>query len=166
MAAIVGAKTMEQVPFLYNGLEHGGIVGEGFDNRPKHEKSSVQGYTVTLEEIFQRFHVPSMIDYMSLDVEGAEGFIMSQFPLQSYTIRILTIERPKTELRDLLEVNGYKQILRLSRFGETLWIHHSVEEELDTTHLMDFHARKQYEDDKARRGALPQIPEPSIETQQ
>ena len=140
---------MERVPFKYSELDHGGIVGEAFDNGQRHRSSSTLEYTVTLHEIFHRFHAPKIIDYMSLDVEGAEYFIMKMFPLSEYTIKIMTIERPKEDLKLLLEKHGYKQVLRLSRWGETLWINSSFEHDMDLSNLDEFHGKKQWEQQKA-----------------
>ena len=149
MGAVVGQKRMEQVHFKFSAEDHGGIVGEGFDNGPRHKRSSLPEYTVTLSEIFEKFQVPNIIDYLSLDVEGAESFILNGFPFNEYQIKVMTIERPKEDLRRVLEQNGYQQILRLSRWGETLWIHSDFAGEMDTTHLSEYEAKKQQEREKA-----------------
>jgi len=150
VGAVVGRDRMDQVDFMFNGLEHGGIVGDGFDNGSHLKHSSSKEFTVTLSEIFRKFEVPRVIDYLSLDVEGAEEFVMTEFPLKEYRIRIMTIERPKEKLRNYLKSHGYVQILRLSRWGETLWIHGGFEAHMDMTHLQEFHGKKQYEEQKAR----------------
>lgn len=145
---------MEHVHFKYSERDHGGIAGQGFDNGPRHQKSATREYTVPLQEIFQRFHAPRVIDYLSLDVEGGEYFIMQAFPLREYTVRIMTIERPNDALKALLEEHGYKQILRLSRWGETLWIHSQFETEMDMSQLQEFHGKRQWEQQKAKAAAL------------
>lgn len=150
VGAVVGRGRMDRVDFRFDGLEHGGIVGEGFDNGSHLRHLSSKEYTVTLREIFRKFDVPKVIDYLSLDVEGAEEFIMTGFPLIEYRIRIMTIERPNENLRNYLEGQGYVQILRLSRWGETLWIHGSFEESMDMTNLQEFHGKEQYKAQKAR----------------
>lgn len=142
VAAVVGKTRMDEIHFRYDGMELGGIVGKDYDNRPKHLPKSRKVYTVTLLEIFQKYEVPSIIDYMSLDVEGAEEFIMGVFPIQDYKIKILSIERPKKGLQDLLALNRYKQIQRLATWGETLWIHESLQDQLDTTHIEDFSSKE------------------------
>ena len=81
VGAVVGQERMEQVYFKYSEQDHGGIAGDGFDNGPRHQKSSTMEYTVPLQEIFQKLQVPNVIDYLSLDVEGAEYFIMKAFPV-------------------------------------------------------------------------------------
>ena len=81
-----------------------------------------------MKSLLQRFNAPSTIDYISLDVEGAEEFIMKDFPFDEYTFLTMTIERPKDELRALLETNGYRHVLDFRR-GDTLWAHKSVYEQ-------------------------------------
>ena len=129
VAAVVGKERMEEVLFRFVGKEYGGIAGEGFDNSLKQD--SDPRYTVTLAEIFKRFNAPKVIDYLSLDVEGAEGFIMENFPLSEYNVSVLTCERPKDPLKALLVKKGYKQFKDLGDFGETLWAHESVMDTLD-----------------------------------
>ena len=60
--------------------------------------------------------------YFSLDVEGAESLVMSDFPFEKYKFKIMTIERPTDDLKDLLRNHGYKQIMKLTLWGETLWV--------------------------------------------
>ena len=154
VGAVVGKNRMDEVRFLFKDVL-GGIVGPEFDNRrAAHLKASERKYTVTLSEIFQKFDVPRVIDYLSLDVEGAEEFIMSSFPLEDYRIRILTIERPQEGLRKILESHGYINILRLSHWGEQLWIHESFQESMDMTHLQDYSGDKQRRAARARKKAL------------
>ena len=49
---------------------------------------------------------PSVMEYLSLDIEGAEFFVMQHFPFDKYKFLTLTVERPK-QLRKLLEDNNY-----------------------------------------------------------
>ena len=68
----------------------GGLVRSGTDNAGRKEVLRVQ--TVPLSEILQRFAVPRTIDFMSLDVEGAESLVMSGFPFETHTVSVLLIE--------------------------------------------------------------------------
>lgn len=105
---------------------YGGLVGKDFDNHKVGRKDDMERrYTVSLRTILQKFNAPKMIDYLSLDVEGAETFIMRDFAWDEYTFRCLTIERPGDELRNILEKAGYKHALDIAR-GDTLWMHKSV----------------------------------------
>lgn len=138
VAAVVGKERMEEVFFRFDGGDHGGIVGDGFDNGKRHKRVSDPRYTVTLKEILERFDAPKVIDYLSLDVEGAEEFIMKDFPMSDYKVALMTVERPKESLRALLDQNGYKSIKRLSSWGETLWAHESLMDSLDLSGLDEF----------------------------
>lgn len=138
VAAIVGNERMDEVHFRFDAGDHSGIAGEGFDNGPKFKSKSLRRYTVTLKEILERFNSPKIIDYLSLDVEGAEELIMLNFPLSEYRISILTVERPKGPLRDVLEKNGFKFLKRLTKWGETLWAHETVMDQLDLNILDGF----------------------------
>jgi FkbM family methyltransferase len=131
VAAVVGNERMEEVRFRFDAGDHGGIAGQGFDNGMKFKAQSQVRYTVTLEEILTKFHAPSHIDYLSLDVEGAEEFIMKGFPFDKYQISIMTTERPSNPLREVLDKNGFKNVARLTRWGEVMWAHKDVWDSLD-----------------------------------
>jgi hypothetical protein len=103
----------------------GGIVHKETDNKNKPISTTERRYTVSLLTAFQKFHVPSVIDYFSLDVEGAESLIMKDFPFTKYQINIMTVERPKPDLWTLLTANGLVYVMDLSNFGETQWVHNS-----------------------------------------
>jgi hypothetical protein len=135
IGAVVGgtqsSSRNEAVYFRMEAGDHGGIAGDGFDNGKRWQKNSQIMYTVPLLEIFQRNNVPKVIDYLSLDVEGAETFIMLGFPLNEYKIKIITAERLKGEIRRYLKEHGYEFVKRLSHFGESLWVHSDYMAELD-----------------------------------
>ena len=59
-------------------------------------------------------------------MEGAEYLIMQHFPWQDYTIKVLTVERPSEELKQLFEKHGYQHLKDLAWWGETLWAHKST----------------------------------------
>jgi Methyltransferase FkbM domain len=67
-----------------------------------------------------------VIDYLSLDCEGAETLVLHDFPFDRYQFTIMTIERPDSTLIETLEVHGYRQLQRLKQWGETLWAHDSA----------------------------------------
>lgn len=135
VAAVVGKEFMQQVHFRFDAGDHGGIAGSGFDNGPRFKSQSEVRYTVTVEEILTKFDAPHHIDYLSLDVEGAEEFIMQGFPFDKYHVSIMTTERPSNPLRELLAKNGFKNIVRLTKWGEIMWAHESVWDSLDMSIL-------------------------------
>ena len=135
VAAIVGQDRMEEIKFNYRGVYGGINRGEDFDNGEEYKTESIPAFTVALQEVLERTDTPHVIDYLSLDVEGAETYIMKNFPLSSYQIKIMTVERPDKELQQHLEANGFKLMGDISHFGETLWIHNDFIGGLDLSML-------------------------------
>lgn len=135
VGAVIGASTMEEVQFKYPNRAgaQGGIVGAQFDNKdPSKFNEDHLRCTVTLLDVFERFRTPKVIDYLTLDVEGAEEFIMQAFPFAQYRFNVLTVERPSDTLKYLLETNGYVFLKLLKQnSGETLWAHKLQLESLD-----------------------------------
>ena len=79
------------------------------------DKGTVAVPCTTLTEIFKSKNVPSDIDYMSLDIEGAEVQALEGFPFDTHTCKIITVEHNlymegpenKMKIKDILERNGY-----------------------------------------------------------
>ena len=121
VAAVVGHERMEKIDFSYSRGEFGGIIKHGMDNENYTEASSA--YTIPLSEILERYNAPREIDYLSLDIEGAETYVMKSFPFSRYRIKVMTVERPDEELRRLFQSHGFVLMATISKFGETIWIH-------------------------------------------
>ena len=71
--------------------------------------------TATLDEILEKAHAPKWIDYMNIDVEGAEYDVLRGFSLERYAVGSFTIEHnyeaEKRELiRKLMESKGYVRV--------------------------------------------------------
>jgi hypothetical protein len=145
IGAVVGQKRMEKVHFRFQAGHHGGIAGEGFDNGKRWQRESLLTYTVTLQEILDRTHAPIEIDYLSLDVEGAEAFVLKNFPLTKYKIKLITAERLRGDARSYLEANGFQFLKRLTKWGESLWAHESVLDSLNMSALERFSPAKKKE---------------------
>lgn len=80
--------------------------------------------TTRLVDVLHHLGAPRKIDYLSLDVEGAESLVLGSFDFSRYSFSVMTIERPKEDLEQALTSHGYrKHPDTLSRFGETLWLH-------------------------------------------
>jgi hypothetical protein len=128
VGAFVGGHDLDLVDVSLANKALGGIIGKEMDNKRSSSKSSSESrYTVSLLTVFKDFRVPKTIDYMSLDIEGAETLVMRSFPFDEYIVKFFTIERPKPELQALLKSHGYKFVQMLVHWGETLWVHESVE---------------------------------------
>lgn len=107
----------------------GGLMGAEFNRATDNRKGRPVG-TLSLTTILRRENAPRVIDYLSLDVEGAEWNIMRDFPFDSYSFRVLSVERPPPQLRELLARHEYKFIGFPGRsFGEELWFSQKFMEE-------------------------------------
>ncbi|KAG7357288.1 methyltransferase FkbM domain containing protein [Nitzschia inconspicua] len=136
VAAIIGNQTMQEIKFRFPKLKapQGGILGEHFDNKSDRWNEGHPRFTVSLLDVFELFDVPKAIDYISLDVEGAEDLVMSSFPFQSYRFNLMTLERPSATLSNLLISNGYV-LLKTIKNVDSLWAHQSILDDLDRTVL-------------------------------
>jgi hypothetical protein len=76
---VVGQKTNEEIRFhVGNDGAMGGIVKDGFDNKPDSvtDQTKVSSYyTVTLTQVLDRMKAPSVIDYFCLDIEGKNRIV-------------------------------------------------------------------------------------------
>jgi hypothetical protein len=133
VAAIIGHKTMEEISFRYprSKAPQGGIIGNQFDNKSDKWNEGHPRYTVSLIDVFTKFQVPAVIDYISLDVEGAEDLVMTSFPFHRYRFNIMTVERPTEVLNNILTAHGYILLKTIKKNVETLWVHHSIMETID-----------------------------------
>jgi len=86
-----------------------GIVSEDTDNKDGDKKSSeiIRIKTRTLDSVLSENNAPDKIDYLSIDVEGAEQRVLGGFSFQKYQFNCITIERPTEHLRALLKEHGY-----------------------------------------------------------
>jgi len=98
----------------------GGIISKDTDNDQKtvdrklqnndfEENKIIKKKTKTLFQILKKNNAPSTIDFLSLDVEGAETRILENFPFDQYIFRIMIIERPNNYLNKIITRNGYKK---------------------------------------------------------
>ncbi len=125
-------QTNHEVDFRVDNKLHGGIVAEDTDNRSslfKFDRNTkkitlLSFQTKTLEQVLDENNAPSVIDYLSLDVEGAETRIMKNFPFDRYTFLAMTIERPTPELNEIFFRNGYV-FVKNSRY-DSFYVHQSI----------------------------------------
>jgi hypothetical protein len=114
-----------QVEFLQNGLLSG-IVDTSTDLKAEVGKNSetIKLKTRPLKTILEEFQAPETIDYMSIDIEGAEERVLLSFPFSKYRFLCMTIERPKPILRDLLHKNGYVLVKEIPGY-DCFYLHES-----------------------------------------
>jgi len=75
----------------------------------------VEFVTATLDEVLKKAKAPKWIDYMNLDVEGAEYEVLRGFSLDKYNVGSLTIEHnyeteKRESIRKLMESKGYVRV--------------------------------------------------------
>lgn len=105
------------VEFRFDNGELGGIISDDTDNcikyrneqikKARHEKKTAFLKTKKLDTVLDENSAPKIIDYLSLDVEGSETRILSNFPFEKYIFLALTIERPTPQLNQILFKNNY-----------------------------------------------------------
>ena len=128
--AAVGRVNNELVDFKFQDV-FGGVIGSSFDNtnalddRGRGPSIVKTQATISLAHIFKTLSVPRVIDYMSLDIEGAEEWVFETFPWANYTILVMTVERPKQGLVHRLLANEYFYVCDHGDFGDQLWMHTS-----------------------------------------
>lgn len=69
-----------------------GIADETITDACKRPSKFYEVPCTTIEDLFLEFNVPTIIDYMSLDVEGAELLILEAFPFSKHTLLTASIE--------------------------------------------------------------------------
>lgn len=69
--------------------------------------------TISLNDLLKKYKAPRKIDFLSIDTEGSEFEILSNFNFGEFDIRAITCEHNFTESREkvyrLLTSNGYKR---------------------------------------------------------
>lgn len=119
--AVAGSHDGSKVEFAKRG-KFGGIIGTSTDNHDAAGAATFTAHTVSLQSILKELKAPSVIDYFSLDVEGAESIVMENFPWESYKFNVLTVERPKSDLNEMLKKHGYKYLRTNSKFNDQTWV--------------------------------------------
>lgn len=101
---------------------------QNFAENDIHHKKRSKGQTydvqsISLLDLLDKYDAPRTIDYLSIDTEGSEYEILSNFDFTKYNFRIITCEHNYTTNRDkikvLLEKNGYKRkFIGISKFDD------------------------------------------------
>lgn len=122
VAAVVGGAANEIVKFATTKGGLGGIVAANMDNALE-VNNLKEFYTTTIDSIFSTFDVPNAIDYLSLDIEGAESVVFPLLPFHTHAIHIMTIERPKEDVRAMLKAQKYVEVGIMGDYGDSMYLH-------------------------------------------
>lgn len=135
--AVIGAAvadTEEENFFQFQGDAHSrseldqATLGRLNRNSSRRDKG-MPVWTLPLRSVMQAFKVPAVIDYMSLDVEGAEELVLRSFPWETHRISVLSVETPRAPVVDLLEKHGYSFICGAGgpqggyKRADEIWVH-------------------------------------------
>ena len=130
---VIDSEMDKTVLFRTDNGELGGIVDEDTDNCYKYRSKELENAiiikktTKTLEYILDINKMPKIIDYLSIDVEGAETRILKNFPFNKYIFLALTIERPTIELETILFKNDYVFVMNSKKLPfDSFYVHKSI----------------------------------------
>jgi FkbM family methyltransferase len=59
--------------------------------------------TTTLEDILIHYDAPAVIDYLSIDIEGADLCVLRSLPLKRYKFRIISVEHNNVNLSSMVQ---------------------------------------------------------------
>jgi FkbM family methyltransferase len=116
---------------------YGGLVGRGLDNFRRHPKGTgpaPPAFNVTTRrfvDVLAAAKAPRTISYMSVDVEGAEGRVLTPAVLSRHTILTLTVERPSPSLVALLFAHDYLFVKTVDFDGHFVHATHPQARELE-----------------------------------
>ena len=123
---------VRNVSFIAQRQSLGGIIDPAFDNTEDcklsvadcAEVGVIHVTTRRLDTLLREARAPATIDYLSLDVEGAEASALPEdFPFADFVFLSLTVERPPPELNARLLRHGYR-FVRNEQF-DTFFVHAS-----------------------------------------
>lgn len=99
-----------------------------YSNLDLHKKTRQNGTsydvkTISLNDLLSKHGAPRLIDYLSIDTEGSEFEILSNFDFQKHHFKVITCEHNFTPMREkiqeLLEKQGYsRKFEHLSKFDD------------------------------------------------
>ena len=121
--------------------------------RQHYETIPVRG--VPLWELLRKHDAPKEIDYLSMDIEGAEHLALKDFPFDEYRFRSLTIERNSAHyrlLRRLLRDNGYRLVA--NHCIDDFYVHRSLDYHLGVPAIFKTHVRRIAQDMYEREPTL------------
>ena len=117
-----------------------GILSSDTDNKTAKSYEVIKIKTKTLESLLKEQNAPHLIDYFSIDVEGAEERVLRNFNFNEYRFNCITIERPTKYIRKKFEENGYVLIKEVPNW-DCFYIHQSFLIQYQTN-ISEFYNKK------------------------
>jgi FkbM family methyltransferase len=117
-----------------------GIISPDTDNSTAKSYEVIKIKTKTLESLLKEQSAPHLIDYLSIDIEGAEERVLGNFNFKEYQFNCITIERPTKYLRQKFEENAYILIKEIPDL-DCFYIHKSFLNQYQTN-IYKFYNKK------------------------
>jgi len=136
-------RSEEEVDFVQNTVMSG-IIDKGLDNSDieQIDEEIITLKTYTLMNLLKEHDAPAIIDYLSIDVEGAEERILSNFDFNAYKFKCITIERPSNKLRSILDQCDYHLIKEIPGL-DCFYVHNDFLEQYKLN-LFQFYNKRYY----------------------
>lgn len=87
----------------------------------------IQVETVSLNDLLDQHDMPNEIDYISMDVDGAEVMILAGFDFDKRRVNVWTVEHNQREFRqdvlDIMTRQGYQRVLYRDQCYDDLYVH-------------------------------------------
>jgi FkbM family methyltransferase len=95
----------------------------GHHYQARKQGKTYQVKTISFVDLLKKFNAPSQIDYLSIDTEGSEFDILSNFNFEKYQFKIITCEHNFQPAREkiyaLLSSKGYvRKFEKLSQYDD------------------------------------------------
>jgi FkbM family methyltransferase len=118
-----------------------GLACTNQDDAFVNERKSYVSYdvqTISLEDLLVSHNSPAVIDFLSIDTEGAEYSILRNFDFNHYCFKVIAVEHNYNkqhcaDLDSLLTANGYIKVCRLVSWVDYWYVHSSVYSKLEGT---------------------------------
>ena len=117
-----------------------GILSPNTDNREPESHEVLQIKTQTLCSLLREQNAPHEIDYLSIDIEGAEERVLGNFNFNEYRFNCISIERPTEPLRTIFKDNAYILIKEIPGI-DCFYVHQSFLHRYQTN-LLKFYEKK------------------------
>lgn len=110
----IGSKKSQNREFLTLGNLSTFLDYQSADSHDRSSGELILVETISLNELLERNAAPQVIDFMSIDTEGSELEIVSEFDFNRYRINFLCVEHNYSSNADLIldifKSHGYQQI--------------------------------------------------------